>query len=166
MGAAQRLRRVRWADGLPLSGDQMMAVRHIHAVLKPWHHATSLLQSDKPQFFAGSAYLPVMYTLKHMMQPTTDLKMRGAGADISIKEDLPASELHPIAARLRAKLLNEIDINWRRVRVSEEQLCFATSVDPRYKLTLWTDHALKKKVRNKTCHDDHSGCFGHVRRKR
>ena len=50
--------------GGPLGADEMTRVRHIHAVVKGFGHATSVMDSDKHCFSPASVNLPVMMTLK------------------------------------------------------------------------------------------------------
>ncbi len=52
------------------SADQVIAARDICAVLSDWRQAVNVMQSDHPEFWSASAYLPIMTTLKAGMSRT------------------------------------------------------------------------------------------------
>ena len=123
--------------GGPLSADEMARARHIHAVMKSFGHATSAMDSDSKCFFAASAYLPVMKTLKWCLSVEQPVRALGSGANIKDKVKLSDEQLDPASRKLRAQLRKEMDTNWRHVVPCEGLLRLCTTMDPRYKLSLW-----------------------------
>ena len=65
------------------------------------------------------------------------MRALGSGANIKDKVKLSDEQLDPASRKLRAQLRKEMDTNWRHVVPCEGLLRLCTTMDPRYKLSLW-----------------------------
>ena len=65
--------------GSVLSANQLIIARDIQGLLSPWKIATSVMQSNKEQFWNASAYLPTLETLKATMDPSHGISVVGTG---------------------------------------------------------------------------------------
>ncbi len=99
-----------------LTADELTLIRDIQGLLKPWEACTSVMQSDKPQFWSASAYLPNLLTLQVAMRDDTLVSVLGSGEDRKVKQKLTHAELHPAAQRLRIKCRDEIEKNYRHTK--------------------------------------------------
>ena len=113
----------------------MNAVRDICAVLSGWRQAANVMQSDHPEFWSASAFLPVMMTLKVGME-RSHYKVLSA-ADPKVKINMARESLHPIAQRVLAKLKEQVDTNWHHVEACQGLLELCTACDPRWRLHFW-----------------------------
>ena len=73
----------------------------------------------------------------------------GAWRRYQRKVKIPDDQLEPAARQVREKLRQEIDTNWRHITPSEGLFRLCTTMDPRYKMTLWdadTRASIKKVI--------------------
>ena len=139
-----------------LSANRLIISRDIQGLMKPWEHATSIMQSNKPQFWSASAYLPTLKTLKATMDPSNDISVLGTGQNPKHKDVLTHDQLCEPAKRIRKALQEEIDINYRHVTACEELLRLCTCCDPRWRLSMWESEEfadLKALLRDKLVDD-------------
>ena len=120
-----------------MSATELIISRDLQGLMKPWEHATAIMQSNTPQFWSASAYLPTLKTLQATMDPAHPVSVLGSGQNPKQKEVLANDQLCEPAKRCRLKLIDEININYRHVRTCEQLLRLCTCCDPRWRLSMW-----------------------------
>ena len=105
--------------------------RNIAGVIRPWVHATTILQGDRVTL---SIVLPCLQVLAKRMDVAAPLQvLTPSSSREAVIDEINEDELDEPSIQLRGKLREEIKTNYHHFAKSEQTMQKASAVDPRFR---------------------------------